>query len=65
MAARAKSSILMKNRTSQILFAYWNEARQGRVAPRRLDIEPARIAGILSETMILEQTEGNEALLAI
>ncbi len=60
MAAPAKSSIPMKNRTTQILFAYWNEVRQGRLAPRRLDIEPARIAGILSETMILEQLEGKE-----
>lgn len=48
----------MKNRTSQTLFGYWNDVRQGRLAPRRFDIEPARIAGILSETMILELAEG-------
>ena len=47
----------MKNRTSQIIYAYWNEARHGRLAPRRFDIEPARIAGILAETLILEQAE--------
>lgn len=44
----------MKNRTTQIIYSYWNEVRHGRLAPRRFDIEPARIAGILAETMILE-----------
>jgi hypothetical protein len=44
----------MKNRTTQIIYGYWNEVRHGRKAPRRFDIEPARIAGILAETMILE-----------
>lgn len=44
----------MKNRTTQTIYGYWNEVRQGRLAPRRFDIEPARIAGILAETMILE-----------
>lgn len=47
----------MKNRTTQIIYSYWNEARHGRLAPRRFDIEPARIAGILAETMILECAE--------
>lgn len=47
----------MKNRTNQILYSYWNEVRQSRLAPRRFDIEPARIAGILAETMILERCE--------
>jgi hypothetical protein len=46
----------MKQRTSQILFAYWNEARAGRIAPRRFEIEPSRIGSILSETFILERT---------
>jgi hypothetical protein len=45
----------MKQRTSQILFAYWNEARAGRIAPRRFEIEPSRIGSILSETFILER----------
>lgn len=47
----------MKNRTTQILYSYWNEVRHGRLAPRRFDIEPARIASILAETMILERAE--------
>jgi hypothetical protein len=44
----------MKQRTSQVLFSYWNEVRGDRVAPRRFEIEPSRIAGILPETFILE-----------
>ena len=44
----------MRQRTSQILFAYWNEVRAGRLAPQRFDVEPARIASILPETFILE-----------
>lgn len=44
----------MKSITSQILYAYWNEVRSGRLAPRRFEIEPARIASILADTMLLE-----------
>lgn len=44
----------MKNRTTQAIYSYWNEVRHGRLAPRRFDIEPSRIAGILAETLILE-----------
>ena len=47
----------MKHRTSQILYAYWNEVRRGRLAPRRFDIEPSRIAQILAETLILERID--------
>jgi hypothetical protein len=50
----------MKQRTSQILFAYWNEVRAGRIAPRRFEIEPSRIGGILSETFILERVVTTE-----
>lgn len=44
----------MKQRTNQILYSYWNDVRANRIAPRRFDIEPARIAAILPETFILE-----------
>jgi hypothetical protein len=47
----------MKHTTSQILFRYWNEVRMGRIAPRRFDIEPARISAILADTMLLERDE--------
>jgi hypothetical protein len=49
----------MRQRTSQILYAYWNEVRRGRLAPRRFDIEPSRIAPILAETMILERVDSD------
>ena len=45
----------MKHKTSQILYAYWNAVRGQRLAPRRFEIEPARIASILAETFILER----------
>lgn len=44
----------MKQRTSQILYRYWNEVRGTRLAPTRFEIEPGRITEILSETFILE-----------
>lgn len=49
----------MKQRTTQTLFNYWDGVRAGRVAPRRLEIEPSSIAGILSETFMLECTDGD------
>ena len=47
----------MKNKTSQILYAYWNEVRGKRIAPRRFEIEPARIGSILPETFLLERVD--------
>jgi|SRR5581483_79934 len=47
----------MKQRSLQTLYSYWNEVRAGRLAPQRLDIEPSRIAGILSETFMLERVD--------
>lgn len=48
---------MLKERTSQILFNYWNEVRGDAIAPRRLDIEPSRISSILPDTFILEFAE--------
>ena len=45
----------MKQKTTQILDAYWNELRAGRLAPKRLEIEPSRIGSILAETFMLER----------
>lgn len=45
----------MRQTTSQILFDYWNEVRGGRVAPRRFEIEPARLTAVLSETFLIER----------
>lgn len=50
----------MRQRTSQVLFSYWNEVRGDRMAPRRFEIEPARIATILSETFILERQSASD-----
>ncbi len=44
----------MQQRTSELLYAYWNEVRGERFAPRRFDIEPAQLGAVLSETFILE-----------
>lgn len=49
----------MKQRTSQILFKYWNDVRGERLAPLRLEIEPIRISPILAETFILEQADSH------
>jgi hypothetical protein len=50
----------MKVRTSQQLYAYWNDLRGGRLAPRRFEVEPAAIAGILPDTFILEREDRHD-----
>jgi len=52
----------MRQRTSQLLFQYWNDVRGERLAPERFDIEPAQIGAILPETCILERDENGEYL---
>ena len=47
----------MKHSINQTLYAYWNEVRKGRPAPRRFEIEPAHIASILPNTFILERID--------
>jgi hypothetical protein len=44
----------MQQSTSRELFAYWDRVRNGRIAPCRFDIDPARIASLLPETFIAE-----------
>ncbi len=46
----------MKHKTIQTLYLYWNELRAGRIAPRRLEIEPSRISPVLAETFMLERS---------
>jgi hypothetical protein len=48
----------MKQPTTQILYNYWNDIRGSRQAPTRFEIEPTRLAPILSETFILERAPG-------
>lgn len=47
----------MKQRTLQILYAYWDGLRAGRIAPLRLEIDPSRIGSILPEIYLLERTD--------
>jgi hypothetical protein len=47
----------MRHQTTLQLFAYWNGVRGERIAPRRFEIEPSRIAPLLPETFILERVE--------
>jgi hypothetical protein len=47
----------MRHPATQALYAYWNEVRGDRPAPRRLDIQPARIAELLLDTFILERAD--------
>lgn len=52
----------MRERTSQLLYSYWNEVRGERVAPRRFEVEPSRITAILPETFILERRDRRDYL---
>ncbi|MCC7253124.1 PAS domain-containing protein [Hyphomicrobium sp.] len=47
----------MRHPATQALYAYWNEIRGERPAPRRLEIQPARIADLLLDTFILERAD--------
>jgi hypothetical protein len=46
----------MQQPTSRQLYAYWDGIRNGRIAPHRFEIEPAKIASLLGETFIAECT---------
>jgi len=49
----------MRHKTSETLFAYWNGVRGEHLAPRRFDIEPAKISAILSSTFMLERIDAS------
>jgi hypothetical protein len=48
----------MQQPTTRQLYAYWDSIRNGRVAPRRFEIEPSMITALLPETFIIEGTSG-------
>ena len=48
----------MKQKINAALYAYWNDVRDGRIAPRRFDIEPSRIGDLLPHTFMLERSGG-------
>ena len=50
-------SVVMKHKTSKLLYSYWNKVRGDRVTPRRFEIEPAQIAAVLPATFILERVD--------
>lgn len=50
----------MRQRTSNLLYDYWNSARNGRLAPCRYEIEPAKIAALLPEVFIAECGRSSE-----
>ncbi len=47
----------LQHKTSQTLFSYWDAVRGNRPTPRRFEIDPAKIAGILPSTFILERVD--------
>lgn len=44
----------MQQTTTRLLYRYWNDVRSLRIAPRRYEIEPMKIAALLPETFIVE-----------
>ena len=44
----------MQQATTKELYAYWDAIRNGRIAPRRFEIEPAKISQLLRDTFIAE-----------
>lgn len=40
------------------IFQYWNRLREGRPAPRQVEIKPADIKTVLADTFILERARG-------
>lgn len=47
----------MRESITQKLYSYWNDIRAGRLAPKRFEVEPAQIAGLLPDTFILERID--------
>ena len=47
----------MEHKTSNELYKYWDAVRNNRRAPHRFEIEPSKIANILSQTFILERRQ--------
>jgi len=52
----------MNQNGSITLFQYWNRLRDGRPAPKRSEVEPADIKGLLADTFILERDTRGEAV---
>ena len=50
---------MMKHKTIQALFDYWNTLRAGRPAPLRSEIEPGAIRRVLPHVFILEREDAS------
>jgi len=50
----------MRHPSTRALFTYWNELRGSRIAPRRLELQPARLGGLLLDSFILEIVDGDQ-----
>lgn len=48
---------MIREAINQALYAYWNEIRAGRLAPKRFEVEPSQIASLLPDTFILERID--------
>jgi hypothetical protein len=44
----------MQQATTKKLYAYWNAIRNGRIAPKRFEVDPSKISELLRETFIVE-----------
>jgi hypothetical protein len=55
VAGRDCTMVIMRHKTTQSLYAYWNGLRGNRMAPRRFEIEPASMGDALPDTFILER----------
>lgn len=53
-AGRQNEAYDMQHKSSNQLLEYWDTVRNGRFAPNRFEIEPAKISGILADVFILE-----------
>lgn len=48
---------MIREKINLALYAYWNDIRAGRLAPKRFEIEPSQIASLLPDTFILERID--------
>ncbi|MFN0218162.1 MAG: PAS domain-containing protein [Hyphomicrobium sp.] len=48
----------MRHAVSKAVYAYWNDVRGARLAPKRFEIEPSRIGAVLPDAFILERING-------
>ncbi len=47
----------MRDAVTQTIYAYWNEIRGERLAPRRFEVEPSRISQYLPDSFVLERID--------